>query len=233
MYCVKCGVELDDSLEKCPLCHTTAYRPAEEISKGERSYPDMADEAERFSHRGVLIASTLIFIIAAAVCLICDLSISLSLSWSGIALGAMAVAYVGFVLPGWFESPEPIVFAPIFFATVLLYLLYIDLAVSSGGRWFLSFAFPLVGIVGICICALITLVRLLKRGRLFMFGGFFTVIGCFCLLFEFFADITFSSPAGFQWAFFPLIPLCGLGGFLIVTGLCPALKASLQKKIFI
>ena len=29
MYCVKCGVKLDDSLERCPLCGTPVWRPEE------------------------------------------------------------------------------------------------------------------------------------------------------------------------------------------------------------
>ena len=233
MYCVKCGVELDDSLESCPLCRTPAYRPDPKASKGERSYPDVKEEVERFSHRGALIAATAVFIIAAVVCFFCDVGVNSGIHWSGFALGGIALAYITFVLPGWFQSPEPIVFAPVFFASVLAYLFYVDLATAAEIRWFWSFAFPLVGISGACICALITLIRLLKKGRLFAFGGFFIAIGCFCLLFEFFGDITFAAPSGFQWAFFPLIPLCIFGALLIVTGLSPSLKASLQKKLFI
>ena len=233
MYCVKCGVLLDDSLESCPLCHTPAYRPAGEASKGERSYPDLPQDEERFSHRGVQIAATVIFVIAAVVCLICDMGVNSRVIWSGFALGGIALAYVTFVLPGWFQSPEPFIFAPIFFVSLLGYLLYLDLATSGESEWFLTFAFPLVGIVGACMCVLITLVRFLKRGRLFIFGGFFIALGCFCLLFEFFGDVTFASPSGFQWAFFPLVPLCLFGIMLIVTGFLPSLKSSLQKKLFI
>lgn len=32
MYCVKCGVELDDAEERCPLCGTRVYHP--DIERG-------------------------------------------------------------------------------------------------------------------------------------------------------------------------------------------------------
>ena len=34
-YCVNCGVKLDKSLKKCPLCNTVVYNPniKEEINK--------------------------------------------------------------------------------------------------------------------------------------------------------------------------------------------------------
>ena len=39
-YCVNCGVELEASLEKCPLCNTPVYHPVkEEKSKPASPYP--------------------------------------------------------------------------------------------------------------------------------------------------------------------------------------------------
>ena len=35
MYCVKCGVELDDAEERCPLCGTRVYHPDIERGEGE------------------------------------------------------------------------------------------------------------------------------------------------------------------------------------------------------
>ncbi len=37
-YCVNCGVELEASLEKCPLCNTPVYHPVKE-EKSKPAFP--------------------------------------------------------------------------------------------------------------------------------------------------------------------------------------------------
>ena len=39
MYCIKCGVELKDSEEKCPLCGTVVFHPDMKRPDGEKPYP--------------------------------------------------------------------------------------------------------------------------------------------------------------------------------------------------
>ena len=40
MYCIKCGVALAESEEKCPLCGTRVYHPDLEIPHGDPLFPD-------------------------------------------------------------------------------------------------------------------------------------------------------------------------------------------------
>ena len=51
--------------------------------------------------------------------------------WSGFASGGILLLYVLTVLPLWFKRPNPVIFVPVDFAAIILYLLYIDLA--TGG----------------------------------------------------------------------------------------------------
>ena len=71
-----------------------------------------------------------------------------------------------------------------------VYLLYIDLA--TGGRWFLSFAFPVVGAAGIIVTAMVILLRYLHGGHLFVFGGAFILSGGLMVLVEFLINLTFK-----------------------------------------
>ncbi|MEI3090412.1 MAG: hypothetical protein V8T01_10865 [Oscillospiraceae bacterium] len=72
--------------------------------------------------------------------LLCDWRIDGTIVWSGYAAGAIGLLYVMIVLPLWFRHPNPVIFVPVDFAAIGLYLLYIDFA--TGGHWFLVVCLP-------------------------------------------------------------------------------------------
>ena len=66
------------------------------------------------------------------------------------------LCYIVTSLPFWFQKPNPVIFVSCDFLAVMVYLFYINYA--SGGNWFWSFAFPLVGgiaVVAICVVTLL------------------------------------------------------------------------------
>lgn len=231
MYCVKCGVELEDSLDRCPLCHTTVYHP--ELPRPQKSspYPPRQLEEERFSPSGILFVISAFLLMCDAVVLLCDLSLNGYVGWSGIVIGATVLFYVALIMPSWFSRPKTVVFLPLTWGLILLYLFYIDLYLSGG--WFLSFAFPVAGGLGACVCSGFILHQYLRRGRLYIMAGCLSFFGAYSLLIEFLADITFGLPTGFQWAFYPLIVLCMTGGAVLVVAICRPLRDSLRKKLFL
>ncbi len=231
MYCVKCGVELANSETKCPLCGTAVFHPEIAKNDGPKPYPARTEPEERFSPAGILFVLSTIMLLAAFICLICDVSLNKRVVWSCFCVFGILLGWIFFILPFWFKKPSPIVFVPVDFACIILFLLYVDL--KLGGKWFLSFAFPVAGGVGLIVTAAVTLIRTLGRGRLFIIGGTLMLSGAFCLLAEFLADITFSDSVSFDWCFYPLTVLCLAGLSLIVIALVPALRESLRKKLFI
>ena len=106
----------------------------------------------------------------------------IALKKKGYVIGAMLVFYVAVALPNWFYRPNPVIFVPVTFAAIALYLLYIDLI--TGGGWFLSFAFPVTGAVCLLVTAVVTLTRYIRKGRLYIFGGAVIALGAFMPLLE-------------------------------------------------
>ena len=51
MYCVKCGVELADTENKCPLCGTSVYHPDIVRDKAEPTYPAYVNGRERCARK--------------------------------------------------------------------------------------------------------------------------------------------------------------------------------------
>ena len=64
-YCVKCGVELDEGAERCPLCGTPAWKPDETEP---RYFPTKPAEVPRASRRA---AAALLTAMLASVSLCC------------------------------------------------------------------------------------------------------------------------------------------------------------------
>lgn len=151
MYCVKCGVRLQDSAETCPLCGTPVWRPEEK-----------APQADFFAVCG--------------------------------------------------------------------YLLYICL--YTGGRWFLSFAFPVVMLFCVVTTASIALFRYVRRGKLFITGGLLVAIGGSTMLVELFQHITFGTQM-FHWSLYTASVFAWAGFFLILSGIIRPLREYLERKFFL
>ena len=231
MYWVKCGVELADSEKKCPLCGTPVFHPDIERKPAEPPFPPDRRHAENVSRVGILFVLTVLFVLPAAICLLCDWRINGGIVWSGYAAGGIALLYILVLLPMWFRHPNPVIFVPVDFVAIGLYLLYIDLA--TGGHWFLSFAFPVTGAIGVLVTAVVALTRYLHAGYLYIYGGGLILGGALAMLIEFLLNLTFQVHETFFWSFYPLVAGVLLGLMLIVIAVCKPLRESLRKKFFL
>ena len=229
VYCVKCGVQLAETERKCPLCSTVVYHPEMEWSPQQAAYPSGRMPKAQAGRKTLGGAIVILFLIPLIVSLSSDLQVHGRVDWFGYVVGALVVGYVPVALPLWFQKPNPVIFAPCSFAATALYLLYINL--ESGGGWFLSFAFPLVG--GLCLitCAAITLLRYLKRGRLYIFGGASMLLGGWIYLTERLLTVTFGVRF-VGWSVYPLIVLVLLGGLLVYLGINSSAREAFERKLF-
>jgi hypothetical protein len=145
------------------LCGTEAFLPN---GRGETPYPKFVDEYKKIKPIGVIIILTCLMTLGALLNIIIDLRISLAVTWSGYSVGGILLLYITVVLPMWFTRPNPVIFVPCDFAAATLYLLYVNL--STGGKWFLTLAFPAIGAAALIVTAVIALTRYLKRGFLYI-----------------------------------------------------------------
>ena len=233
MYCVKCGVELADTENKCPLCGTAAYHPDIVREKVKPNYPAYVKQEHNMRPQGLLFILSVLAARPIAITLFCDLYFGNGLTWSGYPIGGIILFYTVFVLPQWFYRPNPVIFCPISFAVLGVYLLYINFATE--GNWFFTFAFPILIYVALSVCAVVTLLRYTRRGRLYIAGASFIACGILCVLVEFFMNLTFFSKPLFDffWSVIPLISCFLAGMMLIVIAIVKPLRESLKKRFFI
>jgi hypothetical protein len=231
MYCVNCGVKLGDAEKSCPLCGTAVFHPDLPLPQGEPLFPPERHPAPQVSSRGGQIILTALFLIPLLICLQCDLLVKGGITWSGYVAGALIMAYVVLVLPLWFPRPNPAIFCPVTFLAAGLYLLYINYA--TDGNWFLSFAFPVTAGVGLIFTAVAVLLKYLRRGRLYIFGGAMIALGAFMPLMEFLLCTTFESIRFHGWSVYPMTVLLILGGMLIFLAVNRRAREKMEKRFFI
>lgn len=233
MYCIRCGVELAEGNKPCPLCGTVPFHPEITPESGERLYPAARHpKSDQVSTSVVLtVITALVFLLPIFITLQCDLLINGRIAWSGYVVGALVMAYAMAVLPLWFKKPNPVIFVPIAFAAVGAYLLYINYA--TGGQWFLSFAFPLIGFAGLNVTAVVTLVRYVRRGYLYIFGGSLIATGLFMPVIELLLHLTFEYGKVYFWSVYPMTALVILGGLLIFLAICRPARETMERKFFL
>ncbi len=231
MYCIQCGVKLADTEKTCPLCGTLVFHPALSRKEVDPLFPAHHHPPQAPRSLAPQIIATFAFLLPLVTLFVCDMQLNHTVTWSGYVIGALLIGYVSLVLPFWFRKPNPVIFVPCAFAVTIVYLLYISLATNGG--WFLSFAFPIAGGVGLIITAVVALLHYLKRGQLFILGGAFVLLGAFMLLIEFLANITFDVLHFIGWCFYPLTALVMLGGFLIFLGIYRPAREAMERKFFI
>ncbi len=231
MYCIQCGVSLADSEKKCPLCGTMVFHPELTQPDGEKLYPADHHPEPQVQPWGILMVVSLLFLLPMLICPLCDLQIYGRISWSGYVVGALLILYAIFVLPSWFRKANPVVFVPVSFALIGLYLLYINLA--TGGNWFLSFAFPVVGTLGLITTAVVTLFRYIRRGRLFVLGGAVIALGLFMPVMELLMYLTFHWSRFVGWSLYPMIALILPGLAILAAAIFRPIRDSLAKRFFL
>ncbi len=231
MYCVKCGVQLADTEKKCPLCGTTVFHPDIVRPDTEPLYPVDRYPDGKVRPTALLIMLSTLFLIALLIPTLCDLRLHRSITWSGYVIGALVIGYIAVILPAWFKKPNPIVFVPTTFLAVGFFLAYIN--ASLNGRWFWSFAFPLVGGIALVVTTVVVLMYFYKKAALYIFGGAAIALGVMMYPLEILINLTFDVAHFSFWSLYPLCALCIIGLMLIFIAIYRPARESLERLFFV
>lgn len=231
MFCIKCGIELSEGQKICPICQTRVYHP-DFKNEGTPPYPRRAFKSEEINIRGLLFVLTLLHLIPVIFSVILDLNLNGRFDWTGYVVGAVLIIYVASVLPMWFKNPNPVIFTPCTFAAITLYMWYINYSLEK--EWFWTLALPVCLMLGVITTSMVTLLRYVKKHRLYIFGGGFILAGLFTLEIEFCLHLTFHfEHDGYAWSLYPMVFLAIIGIALIVIEIVKPFKESLKKIFFI
>ena len=94
-YCVNCGVELDASATKCPLCDTPVYNPkAPEPSTQPSPFPKEKGQVEVVKRKDLGVLLTVIVLATAVTCGLLNALVFRSSLWSLAVIGVFLVLWV-------------------------------------------------------------------------------------------------------------------------------------------
>lgn len=236
-YCVNCGVELAESERKCPLCGTDVINPRTKgNSDAKTPFPPYHVRTQQQVSRPSLVGLlTLIFLIPILLCVVCDVSVNHAIEWSGYVVGAFLQLYITIAVPillsGKPSKYNAVIAISLDTAFMLALLKYIEW--TTGGHWFLTFAFPVALLVGIIIIVLNLLALYTGLSRLAISAIAVISAGIFCLAVELFLNFAFDLRHYLAWSSYPLITFLLLGAVLLFIDYNKPLKEKLIQKFFI
>ena len=133
-YCVNCGVELDASATKCPLCDTPVYNPkAPEPATQPSPFPKEKGQVEVVKRKDLGVLLTVIVLATAATCGLLNAFVFQSNLWSLAVIGVFLVLWV-IMIPVVIYTRQPIYLSILLDGVaVVVYLYLLTYLTGHGG----------------------------------------------------------------------------------------------------
>lgn len=199
-YCVNCGVELETSLENCPLCNTPVINP-NEIPFNQKSapFPKEKGQVEVVKRKDLGILLSIVVLATAATCGLLNLLVYNETPWSLLVIGVCIILWV-LCIPAVIYTKLSIYSSLLFDGLAVMLYLYMITFMSSSDRWFWELALPITGLVTvlveiftICICKI---PRSMLTTSLFLFLG----IAVLCVGIELMVKSYMGLNLGLTWS---------------------------------
>ena len=226
-YCVKCGVELADSEQSCPLCGTKVLLPeGQQQTAREYPYPKQMEGMRHIDRRYLGALLSLLLLIPVLICLINDFISRTSLTWSVYVLAGAGLLFCIVFLPMLLPLNRFLSLGiDLAAAALLLYLV----AVRSGGDWFWHVALPVFGGMLYFFAAWFR-----KERGLFLSLAFICfAAGLYCSVVEVFLNLHLERLPLVTWSLYPLTS-CGIVGLaFLVLSRRKDWQDAIRKRLFI
>jgi hypothetical protein len=200
-YCDKCGVELDDSMERCPLCGLTSdespgiddIKPDHVLFKNRviKDFESLSKSQQRkllWELAGITLISGIV------VTLIINFILTKNISWAKYNLTASLALYITITLfTFWRHKPLALFFGSLLSTSALLVLLDVF---SSQGGWGIQLGLPILLSFYVLLLIVIWLVSLSRQKGFNILAIIFIAIGLFSICIE--GSISYYLLRGFQ-----------------------------------
>lgn len=230
-YCVKCGVELEPGAKKCPLCNTPVVLPFEQTETFDTPYPVYKQKPKLKIGKGTaMIVVGLVLLLPLLITVISNLTINHSLTWSQYVISSLLAFYV-MVASIVMLKERPVLAIIVIGLDVEAFLMFINY--MTNGRWFLTFALPLVAIVTVFAVVLAILCRkhLIKVPTLVSIS--MLVSGILCIVIEILLCVLAKKNIALLWSLYPFATMFILSIVVWVVFRSKSIVEKLKKKFFI
>ena len=216
-YCVHCGVKLDPSLKKCPLCNTPVIDPGE-LKPSEPpvpTYPKNYGETETVKSKDILVLLT-VALITTSIC-------AAGLNYMFYPDTAWSLLIIGICLIVWVAAAPLLIahYIPVYLSLLLdglvaaLYLYFISF-VTVSRKWVFGLGIPIVLLITLLLILLTFLYRNVSKSRLAMALYIYLLIPVLCIGIECFIHFYFESPLRLTWSLIVTAP-CIVVAIILIT----------------
>lgn len=215
-YCVNCGVELEASLQECPLCHTPVIN-LKEIGKEfpPSPYPENKGQVEEVKRKDLGILLSVVLTATGGTCLLLNLLVFNRSLWSLLVIGICICLFV-FTFPLVYYRKMPLsLFLLADSAAVAVYL-YMIAYLTPSTDWFWQLGLPIVVLVFLCVEIF---AFLLYKIPLTMLSGalcLFVEIPLFCVSLELLIHRMLSHTLRLSWSAV-VLTVCAIIDVALVT----------------
>lgn len=230
-YCVNCGVELDATAERCPLCRTPVRNPNQAVDRDSPPpFPTERGEVPLASRGELAVLISAMLGSVAICCGFLNLFLRAERLWSLYVIGAAAVLWF-FITPPllWRKMPLPLA-AALDTGAVGLYVLLIAWEMD-GLDWYFHLALPIVALLGLLLLVLAFLFQKGRRSTLTTISLVIGFAGIFIAGVELFGDFYFYGAWQPSWSLVVLAVTGALEIPLLVVRRVPGLRKEAQRRL--
>ncbi len=220
-YCVNCGVELEKSLKKCPLCNTPVLNPREIMGDHDKPFgapspfPEEKGQVEVVKRKDVAILLTTVVVATAVVCGLLNLLVFPATPWSLAIIGGCALLWV-ILIPVAIYTNQAVYTSILLDGLALGIYLYLLTYMTPGNVWFRKLGLPIVVLVTVVIELFVLCLRKLPRSFLTMALYAFSALAVLCIGLEILIDRFVREEVMLGWSAI-VLTVCIIVDITIIT----------------
>ncbi len=232
-YCVHCGVELDSSEKRCPLCRTPVIDPWQDQNAALPSEkPLLSEQPEKtFNKRLFVLLVGLLLLIPLITVVIVNLATTHTLTWALYVLGSEICFWAIFVLPVSRSGKPPYLYIAVdtVVVTFLLCMIFLE---NRAADWFLPLALPVTLLSGLAVSLLFVIWRSGKTGKIRKTGWSVWVIACFLIALDLTITHYLRNALALTWSWYAAFPLLVISIVLLAVSYNKRICEWLRKNLF-
>jgi hypothetical protein len=233
-YCVNCGVELQKSEPRCPLCGTEVLNPNElNEEKPIRPYPAHVEHLDKSVDRRYIASFiSLLLLIPLFTTMLANILVSKQLTWSYLVLGGELVVFTVFLLPVIARMPR-VLYMVIDTAAVCVLLLLVRVLTQSNWDWLLLLGLPITGLTALLGWFFSVMASPKCRiPELIRFSLGLACIGLLVVAIEFFIGLYSHHIDWPTWSLYVLFPCLVLSSSLLILNRRARVKEEIRKRFY-
>lgn len=230
-YCVNCGVELEKTQKRCPLCSTPVINPNEtEITAEIPPYPsdNVVGVVRKLRRMAALLISIILFV-PFLLCPLCDLLITGRLTWSMYTMLSIELGWIYIVPPILLRHNAILKCAWIDYFSTIIFLYCINMIFAPKSNWAFEIAFPILSYIMAVVLIYAALTRRFNISVVVYVAMGLIFVAIMSLFVEYIINSYNNISGGFVWAVPVMISCLGVALILIVVSKMTKLKALIKK----